>query len=453
MKKELRFFAQCDAKHHPELFEDKFMINILLILLGKLISSISKIFNLGNGSTWPGHIAISLNKNFIYDLLKNSKTKTIIIIGTNGKTTTTKLLQTILEHSGKKVLINSSGANLTNGIASSLIIKSSFNAKINNDFAIFEVDENAFPDAALCIKPDFIIALNLFRDQLDRYGEIDTISKKWRESIKSLKDTTLILNSDDPQIAYLGKNKNNVYYFGLESKGLENITLEHASDSLLCPNCTEKLDFTTYYFSHLGKWSCKYCGFKRPNPDISNFSFYPLLGTYAIYDILASVLLARKLRIGDKNIESALKTFKPAFGRQEVIEIEGKKTQFFLSKNPTSFNESLRSISNLNPKNLLIALNDRIPDGTDISWIWDVDFEKLLEKNTNLYLSGDRVFDLALRIKYAGISREKYKIHENINDAIKNGIAETKINDTFYILPTYSAMLDARKFLTGKKIL
>ncbi|PIR80371.1 MAG: DUF1727 domain-containing protein [Candidatus Levybacteria bacterium CG10_big_fil_rev_8_21_14_0_10_35_13] len=429
------------------------MINILLIFIGKFISSISRTFNLGNGSTWPGHIALSINKNFITDLLKTSKTNTILIIGTNGKTTTTKLLQTILEHTGKRVLINSSGANLLNGIASSLIIHALLNARIKKDFAIFEVDENVFPAAALFIKPDFVIALNLFRDQLDRYGEIDTISKKWKDSIKNLKNTNLILNSDDPQIAYLGKDVENVNYFGMESKSLENITLEHSSDSLLCPNCGKKLSFSAYYFSHLGKWKCDNCGFKRPSPDITHTPFYPIPGTHAMYDVLASVLLAKKLKISNKVIEKSLRSFKPAFGRQEIIVSNGRQIQFFLSKNPTSFNESLKTITSLNPKNLLILLNDRIPDGTDVSWIWDIDFEKLLEKNTKLYVSGDRVYDLALRLKYAGISRENYKTFENISDAINSGLTSTGANDTLYILPTYSAMLEARKILTGKKIL
>ena len=429
------------------------MINYPIVLLGKLISKFSKSLNLGHGSTWPGHIALYLNKNFISDLFKNSRTKTILVIGTNGKTTTAKLIQCILEKSKEKVLINSSGANLLNGIASSLIIHSSVLAVLNKDYAIFEVDENAFPKVSEYVKPNFVIALNLFRDQLDRYGEIDIISKKWKESIDNLKNTTLILNADDPQIAYFGKNAKKVSYFGLESKNLENIILDHASDSLLCPNCAEKLEFSVYYFSHLGKWKCKKCDFKRPMPDLSSFSFYPLLGTYAIYDTLAAVLLSRNLGIKDEQAKNSLKYFKPAFGRQEIINVNNKKTQFFLSKNPTSFNESLRTISKLNPKSLLIALNDKIPDGKDVSWIWDVDFETLLGKNTKLYLCGDRAFDLALRIKYAGISREMYKVFENPEIAISTGFANSNKSDIFYILPTYSAMLEIRKVLTGKKIL
>lgn len=428
------------------------MTNLFLILLGKTISFLIRFLNLGNGSTWPGHIALLINKNFITDLLNVSKTKTVFIIGTNGKTTTAKFIQTILKYKGLRVLINSSGANLLNGVASTLIIQSSLGGKVDKDFAIFEIDENTFTQIAQIIKPDYVIALNLFRDQLDRYGEIDSISKRWKETLDKL-DSTLILNADDPQIAFLGKNSKKTYYFGLEGKELESSVLEHASDSLLCPNCGNELNFECYFLSHLGKWKCEKCGFKRPKLNLFQFQYYPLIGTYAIYITLAAVLFSEKIGIEKKDIEAALREFVPAFGRQEKIEINGKKVQFFLSKNPTSFNESLKTIGALSPKNLLIILNDRIPDGTDVSWIWDVDFENLIKKDTTLLLSGDRVYDLALRIKYAGIDRQMYKTIENLEEAIMFGLEKTDSSNTFYILPTYSAMLDARKILTGKKIL
>jgi lipid II isoglutaminyl synthase (glutamine-hydrolysing) len=427
------------------------MINILIILFGKTFSFFSKRLNLGHGSTWPGHIALKLNPHFIIQILKNSKTRIILVTGTNGKTTTAKLLQTILENNGKKVVLNSSGANLLNGVASSLILKSDFKGKLTEDFVIFEVDENTLPQIVRIIEPDFIIALNLFRDQLDRYGEIDTIARKWKEAYAKLPSTQLILNADDPQIAYLGENLRHVHYFGLDLQGSDKS--EHAADSILCPRCGKRLNFTSHYFSHLGDWSCQSCGLVRPKSEADKDIFLPLEGTYAIYDIQAAALLSKLIGLTKNQINQGLKNFQPAFGRQEIIKIDGKNVQFFLSKNPTSFNESLRAIAQKNAKNLLIVLNDRIPDGTDVSWIWDIDFETLIKSNMNLYLAGDRVYDLALRIKYAGITISEKNIFENLNDAIGKGINETKRNQTFYILPTYSAMLEARKILTGKKIL
>jgi UDP-N-acetylmuramyl tripeptide synthase len=429
-------------------------MNSLILLLGKSLSKLSKILNLGHGSTWPGHIALKLNPDFISELLKKSKTKIILITGTNGKTTTAKLLETVFEKNNKKVFLNSSGANLLNGIASSIILKSNFKGSLDYDYAVFEVDENTLPQIVKKIEPDFIVALNLFRDQLDRYGEINTVAKNWKAAYQKLSKTTFVLNADDPQIAYLGNNLNSrTFYFGLNDKKFEYISQQHASDSILCPKCGTKLTYEAFYFSHLGRWKCDNCKLKRPAPSLESFSYYPLLGTYAIYDTLAAVLTAQKLGIGDNQISEALKTFKPAFGRQEITEINGKKVQLFLSKNPTSFNESLRTIVENDAKHLLLVLNDRIPDGTDVSWIWDVDFETLISKNVKLYLSGDRVYDLALRITYAGITIPDENIFENLEQAVLKGVAETDSSEIFYVLPTYSAMLETRKILTGKKIL
>jgi UDP-N-acetylmuramyl tripeptide synthase len=429
-------------------------MNFLILFIGKVISKISKTLNLGHGSTWPGHIALKLNSNFVDQILKKSQTKTILVTGTNGKTTTAKLLQTILEQANQKVFLNSSGANLLNGIASSIILKSNFTGNLNFDYAIFEVDENTLSQITEKIEPDFIIALNLFRDQLDRYGEINTIAKNWKNAYQHLNKTEFILNADDPQIAYLGNDLDaKTHYFGLNDQKFEYKTQQHASDSILCPKCGTRLTYEAFYFSHLGKWKCNNCKLKRPNPTLESFKYYPLLGTYAIYDTLAAVLIAQILDIPDEQIEKALKAFKPAFGRQEIMEINGKKIQLFLSKNPTSFNESLRTINENGTQNLLIVLNDRIPDGTDVSWIWDIDFETLITRKTKLYLAGDRVYDLALRIKYAELDVPNENVFENLQDAVNKGLEETKNSETFYILPTYSAMLETRKILTGKKIL
>jgi UDP-N-acetylmuramyl tripeptide synthase len=429
-------------------------MNLLITIIGKSVSKISSLLNLGHGSTWPGHIALKLNSNYIQEKLQASNTKIILVSGTNGKTTTAKLIQTILEGNHKSVASNISGANLLNGIASSLILTGGLFGSFNYDYAIFEVDENSLPNTILAIEPDYLIALNLFRDQLDRYGEIDSISAKWKKAYSSLKKTNLILNADDPQIAFLGKESNlKTYYFGLNDKLIEYKVHQHASDSILCPNCGAKLNFDAFYLSHLGIWNCPDCKFSRPKLDISNFSFNPLNGTYSSYDLLAAVMLARIVGLKDNQIETSLKNFKPAFGRQEEIISNGKKVQLYLSKNPTSFNESLKTIVGLNAKNLLIVLNDNIPDGKDISWIWDADFEILVKAKMNIFISGIRVNDLSIRMKYALIKLNQNCINENLKNAIKISLNNTDKNEILYILPTYSAMLEARKILTGKEIL
>ena len=436
-------------------------MNSILILLGKLIILFSKTFNMGNGSTWPGHIALNLNKNFIKEIIKaNPHLKIILIAGTNGKTTTGKLIQTILEKNKKKVFQNQAGANLLNGIASTLALHSTVVGKINKDFAIFEIDENTFP---LILKeinnPDFVIILNLFRDQLDRYGEVNIIAQKWSEALKQLTSSTkLILNADDPQIASLGLHLEgvSVKFFGLNDKRHAAIEMQHSSDSTYCPNCGSRLSYSVIFYSHLGIWKCLKCKNTRPKLDASSSPVYPLPGIYNYYNTIAAVSLSRQLGINEKNIISALKEFKPAFGRQELLNIHGKKVQIFLSKNPTSFNESLRTIKSLGAKKVLLVLNDRIPDGRDVSWIWDVDTEEYIKDFNFIIASGDRALDMGLRIKYSSkfqISNFKFQIEENLRKAITLSLEKTPKAETLYILPTYSAMLETRKILTGKKIL
>ena len=442
-------------------------MNLILIVFGKFMALFFHFFNVGSGSTWPGHIALSLNPNFIKDTLRNSKTKIVLIAGTNGKTTTGKLIQSILEKSGKKVFQNQAGANLLNGIASSLVRYSTVAGKVNYDYAIFEIDENTLPLILKEITPNYILLLNLFRDQLDRYGEVNIVANKWRDALKKLNSkTTLILNADDPQIASLrrhleGELKRHVLFFGLDDKKLATKNYQHASDSTYCPNCGSKLLYSSTYYSHLGVWRCPKCKNIRPKLNIKEFSFYPLVGIYNCYNTNTAVLLARHIGVEELVIENALRDFKPAFGRQEDLEINGKRVKIFLSKNPTSFNESLRTIASLDAKNLLIILNDRIPDGRDVSWIWDVDFEDYISQFKSIVISGDRAYDMALRIKYATQNsnaqsqnyNSKFKTYEGLKEAISKSLKFTSENETLYVLPTYSAMLEVRKILTGKKIL
>lgn len=433
------------------------MFNISLIIFGKLLSIFSRLFNFGSGSTWPGHIALTISPNFIRELIiKNKKLKTILIAGTNGKTTTSKLIRTILENNNFRVFQNEGGANLLNGIASSLITNSNLSGKINKDFSIFEIDENTLPLILKEIKnPDYVILLNLFRDQLDRYGEVNIVSKKWANALVRLnKTTTLILNADDPQIAHLGTHLKgvNVKYYGINPKNTTE-KLQHASDSTYCPNCGKKLIYDSVYYSHLGNWHCDSCGFKHPKKIFTSSPVYPLSGVYNEYNTNAAVLVAKLNNVGNSIIQQSLKQFKPAFGRQEILNVWGKRIQIFLSKNPTSFNESLKTISKLGGKNLLLALNDRIPDGRDVSWIWDVDLDVIRDLRGSISVAGDRVYDMALRLKYEDINVEDKLIYTDLKEAVFDNVIKTKKDETLYILPTYSAMLEVRKILTGRKIL
>lgn len=437
------------------------MKNNFLISSGKLLSQIFRFFNLGNGSTWPGHIALKGNKNFVKDIISKSQVKTIVVAGTNGKTTTTSLIKKGIETNGKKVIQNNSGANLLNGIASALLLNTNANGKLTQDYAIFEVDENALPLVLDQITPDYLVLLNLFRDQLDRYGEINTIAQKWQKAIAHLSSKTqLILNADDPQIAaipiFLRIPEQRIYYFGLQNEKHISSQSHDAADSLSCPRCGNNLTFETIYFSHLGKWKCKKCGLERPKKVIAQSPFYPLSGEYNKYNTNAAALILTRIGLQNKQIENAFKDFKPAFGRQEIIIYQNRKVQLFLSKNPTSFNQSYQTIKELHGSTLLIILNDRIPDGRDVSWIWDTNLNGL-ESFKDVIISGDRTYDMGLRVKYEYKNYQpstiNYQLQPNLEKAISVSIEKTSKNETLFILPNYSAMLESRKILTGRKIL
>lgn len=427
-------------------------------LLAKAVAFLSRFFGFGAGVTWPGEITLLLDNSIIQKLSKSIKKDIIIVAGTNGKTTTSSMIRHILVKNSQKVILNRTGANLRNGVAGTLILNTDFFGKINADYAIFEVDEATLPLLLTEVKPRIIILLNLFRDQLDRYGEVDTIARKWLSALKDLSTkTVLIANADDPLIAFIGnKFKGKVLYFGLDDKRFDLGKLEFATDSIYCLNCGKKLEYEKVFLSHYGDWKCTRCLFKRPKLNLSQVKA-PLTGVYIIYNTLASILTTQSLGITKNIAEKFLASFKPAFGRQEEFTIEAKKIQLFLSKNPAGFNQSIRTVLDKNNVNqVMFVLNDRIPDGTDVSWIWDVDFEEIAYRAKTIICSGDRLFDMGLRIKYSFpdlTNLVKIATEENLKKALELGLKNTKKGETLYIFPTYSAMLDIRKILVGRKIL
>ncbi len=460
------------------------------VLLAKLTSLFIKLLGLGAGATWPGEIALTVAPDIASSFARQLRKGCILIAGTNGKTTTSLMLTKILTQAGNRVVHNASGANLLNGVVSSFIGASDWIGNIDADYGVFEVDENSLPLAISKIKNQkskiqiknqreedkrfVIVLLNLFRDQLDRYGEVDVIAEKWEKALRlatlaqgEFDKLLLVVNSDDPGVAHLGAVSSRagleLRTFGLNEPKEFLKTKEHATDSTFCLSCGSRLTYEGVYYSHIGIWRCEKCGEKRPKPDVYEWKS-PLPGLYNRYNTLAAVTTALSLGIKKDIIKKALTDFTPAFGRQEEFEVGNKKVKIFLSKNPAGFNASLRTVLESNPKTLLIALNDRIPDGRDVSWIWDVDFEMIAvphgtrtkvryynEKQARIFVSGDRAYDLAIRLKYAGISNTG--IYRNLKDAIGEALKATENGETLYVLSTYSAMLEVRKVLTGRKIL
>lgn len=448
----------------------------LACFFGRVIYLLARSTKSG-GTALPGLTALKMDKKIVEKLAQQLKFS-IIICGTNGKTTTARIISSIFKSAPIKHIHNRAGSNLLRGIASTLINKRSTIFKNPKKvIGLWEVDEAVLPVAIKKLKPKVVLINNLFRDQLDRYGEIDTLAKKWKAALKDLpRTTTLILNADDPTVAWLGKNlKCQVFYFGLEDKSLGSKDLSHASDATVCPRCLMPLDYEICFVSHLGIYKCPKCGNIQSKKDINctQVKFLKesytqifakrllnqyilkinLRGIYNIYNALAALAVSVNLKINSKKILRGFEDFNPAFGRFEKVKVNGKTLRILLVKNPAGFNQALKTITGLTKSqtfSCLIALNDLIADGRDVSWIWDVDFEKFKKFNNieKLIISGIRAKDMALRIKYAMKQWDNEtmgQLEKNFKKAIKN-LLDCK-SENLFILPTYTAMLKIRKVL------
>lgn len=449
------------------------------VLTAKTVTFIVRSLKLGAASVLPGEIARRLQPKLLQLLSSQVKLGVILIAGTNGKTTTSLLLRTMLENKGCRVAHNATGANLENGLMTTLLENTNLIGQLNADYAILEVDENVVPKVLQPIQPKVILGLNLFRDQLDRYGEVDTISQRWKIAIASLPpETVIVANADDPTLSYMGQQlSQNVLFFGLSEPEQYLDEIPHAVDSIYCPSCGHPLDYQGVYLSHLGDYNCPSCGFHKGQLAV-NSNDYPqiLIGLYNKYNTLAAVLAAQQLGVDEATIRDTITNFQAAFGRAEELEVKGKHVRILLSKNPVGMNETIRAVNQARGKRqeargkkaeiegeipfpaspVLLVLNDRIPDGTDVSWIWDVDTEKLVEQGGTLVVSGDRVYDMALRLRYSqpdGNNNMQLIVKEDLKEAIATALEHTSADETLHILPTYSAMLEVREVLTGRKIL
>lgn len=459
----------CLAEKYIMQLLNKFLDRVRLgmaVGVAKSVTEIVRSLRLGAASVLPGEISRRLHPRLLPLLFEQVRNGVILVVGTNGKTTTSLLLKQILSDQGFGVVHNSSGANLINGLITALLNSTDITGKLTADYAILEVDENILPLILKDCQPKYILALNLFRDQLDRYGEVDTIAQRWGKAISPLpEDTTIVLNADDPTLSSLGQGlKQNVIYFGLNEPELYLDEIPHAVDSIYCPRCGHLLDYQGVYLSHLGDYHCPSCDFKKSKTALDS-NEYPqiLIGVYNKYNTLAAGLLAQEMGLKTDAIFNTVKNFKAAFGRAEELEINHKHIRIMLSKNPVGMNETIRAVNNIKKAGksdvTLLVLNDRIPDGTDVSWIWDVDTEELVNLGGILIVSGDRTYDMALRLTYSSAEINPDKINfklivkEDLSEAINTALEHTQESETLHIIPTYSAMLEVREILIGRKIL
>ncbi len=430
---------------------------------------------LGRGATaLPGLVVLGLDPDAIKGLTATLTHGAVCVSGTNGKTTTTRMLSDILRTAGWGPVHNRSGSNLDRGIAAALVADSTWGGEVRSNIGVFEVDEASVPRVLLRLVPRVLVITNLFRDQLDRYFEIDALARRIGEAIAPLDATTLVLNADDPIVAHLGvAHKGPVLAFGVDDPSVGGTVPQAISDATRCPNCKHPLVYARVILAHVGEWRCDHCDFQRPPRDVSAVSVrlgpndsalrlggpgasamdvvvVPLPGLYNAYNALAAIAAARALDIGLPTATRALAAFKPAFGRLEIVEAEGRRLRLILVKNPAGFNAAIGALleTDRHPR-ILGALNDRDADSRDVSWIWDADFEALAPRIAHATVTGLRARDLALRLKYAGVPRDRVTVVEDWLPALRWAIDATPSGDELVVIATYTAMLSLRSALAG----
>lgn len=439
--------------------------------IGKFTVFVCKITGKG-GTSLPGKLALKVNPKIINELIKGIKGDKIVITGTNGKTTTSGLIASILKTAGKNVIHNREGANMSSGIATVLIKNSNIYGKLKADIGVFEIDEANMPLLLDDIKPNIVVITNFFRDQLDRYGELDTTIKKVKESLNKLsKDSIVLLNADEPFTAAIGNDlKLKVMYYGINDHINREYGLSPSFEQKYCPSCGDKYVYKEVFYGQLGDYYCPSCGKKRPKLDFSalnidinedGISFdlkykdrlfkikSHLFGIYNIYNVMAAVTANLLLNTNISDIINGLDNYKPIAGRLQKTTLNEKKAIINLIKNPIGFDSTLSMLKEIKkPLNLVIAINDNYADGRDVSWLWDVNIEDFVvnSKINSVVASGLRAEDMALRLKYAGIDTKKIEVINSIEKAL-NYISSVTKDELIIVLPNYTSLHEVNTFL------
>jgi lipid II isoglutaminyl synthase (glutamine-hydrolysing) len=437
------------------------------ILLARAAARLSRLVGAGGGTTVPGKLLWKLDPEAVDRLAARLPHGSALISATNGKTTTAAMAARILAPTAR-LAHNRSGANLVSGVASALL------AARDAELGLFEVDEAALPEVARRLQPRAVSLGNLFRDQLDRYGELELLAERWRRTVQGLPaEAVLVVNGDDPQVGDLARERGSSTIFGLDDPRHASTSLQHAADSKWCLRCGTPYSYTAAYIGHLGDYRCPSCGHARPPLDVlareielhglESASFelvtpegarrveLAVPGLYNVYNALAAASLARALGVPLDAIQGGLQGFSAAFGRFERITIGDRALLVLLIKNPAGANEVVRTlVAGGAPSVLLVALNDDIADGRDVSWIWDVDFEPLLGGLERLVASGERAAELALRFKYAGLPGAAIEVVPSLEEALDRGLELTPSGAELTALPTYTAMLGLRDLVARR---
>jgi UDP-N-acetylmuramyl tripeptide synthase len=455
--------------------------------LARTIGAASRRSGRGGGTTLPGRVLLRLEPEAIARLGAGLSGGATIVSATNGKTTTAGMIAAILAAEGRPPVHNRAGSNMTWGVATALLEQ-------RGTEGLFEVDEAWLPRVAQQLNPRLIVLGNLFRDQLDRYGEMEALAEDWAKAVAAAPDgTRLALNADDPLLADLGRDphtkrpNDGVLYFGIEDHSQALPELQHAFDAKHCRRCGHPYAYEVAFVGHLGHYSCPNCGAQRPRPDVAATRIelrgmegsaatvrvpggeieveLPLPGLYNVYNALAAIAAALQLGVEAERVAAALAGMRAAFGRVETIPIGTGSVSILLIKNPAGANEVLRTLKLEGERDgaadedrggagggdgidLWIALNDRIADGRDVSWVWDADFEVLVGAVRRVTCAGTRAPEMALRLKYAGWPEESIAVEPDIATSLDAAVAASP--GRLFALPTYTALLELRKLLADR---
>ena len=441
---------------------------LIAVWAAKLTEKISVHILHRQGATWAGKIALKICPDILKELAGQVKYDIFMVCGTNGKTTTNNTLCAALEAEGYRVVCNRTGSNMLNGVVAAFVLKAGWNGKLNADYACLEVDEASTKRVIPHFQPDYMITTNLFRDQLDRYGDIDSIAKLFIDVMKVAPNMKVIVNGDDALTSYIAlESGNEVIPYGINEKVLEGKESQEMHEGRFCRRCGAPLEYEFHHYSQLGNYACTSCDFKRPEVKfnasdivvgeqlklkvadkqiVANYK-----GFYNVYNILAVYTALQSCGAKMEHFDEVLLNYNPSNGRMESFEIGGTKILLNLAKNPAGFNQNIAAVlRDKTKKDLILQVNDREQDGIDVSWLWDIDFDDLKEANINsIIVSGMRRYDLALRLKYVDIP---CVVEEDIEKAIKDRI-ENGCNN-LYVLVNFTPLMATRaaiKKLEGQK--
>jgi lipid II isoglutaminyl synthase (glutamine-hydrolysing) len=444
------------------------------IAAARAVGELARRAGRGGGTSLPGKVLMTLEPGAISELSARLSRGSVVVSATNGKTTTAAMVASVLGHAGIRVVHNRAGANMAGGVASTLLAAARGRGRIDGELGLFEIDEFWLDRITPELEPRGILLGNLFRDQLDRYGELETIADRWAAvaSAASRAGSRLVLNADDPLIADLGREAANVTYFGVEDPSVAIPEMQHASDSKHCRRCGAAYVYDAIYLGHLGRYRCLACGQRRPTPAVaaerieldgtrrSRFELttpagnatveLPLPGLYNVYNALGAAALCLGLDVPLDAVTAGLRDVHAAFGRAERIAIGDVELQVLLIKNPAGANEILRTLVLEHEElDLLAVLNDRTADGRDVSWVWDADFEMLAGRVRRVTCAGTRAAELAVRLKYAGVPTDRLHVVGGLVPALDEALAAVE-SGHLYALPTYTALLELRQELAAR---